>query len=82
MDDATRETEIARVVELALKAHDRQAIVPLPPRLRGLEAERLRELLATWLDLEAQRSDFRVLACEERHGSHRGTAGARGGRSR
>jgi probable DNA repair protein len=68
MDDATRETEIARVVELALKAHDRQAIVPLPPRLRGLEAERLRELLATWLDLEAQRSDFRVLACEERHG--------------
>jgi RecB family exonuclease len=55
------------VVELALKAHDRQAIVPLPSRLRGLESARLGELLAVWLELEAQRSDFRVLACEERH---------------
>jgi probable DNA repair protein len=67
MAGATRDAEIARVVELALKAHDRQAIVPLPPRLRGLESGRLGELLAVWLDLEAQRSDFRVLACEERH---------------
>ncbi|MBI5900220.1 MAG: PD-(D/E)XK nuclease family protein [Rhodocyclales bacterium] len=67
MDAATRAAEIARVVELALKDHDRQAIVPLPARLRGLEAERLMELLAVWLDLEAQRSDFHVLACEERH---------------
>ncbi len=67
MDDAMRDAEMARVVELALKAHDRQAIVPLPPRLRGLESERLKELLTVWLELEAQRSDFRVLACEERH---------------
>ncbi len=40
---------------------------PLPPRLRQLEDERLQALLAVWLDVEAQRLPFRVIACEERH---------------
>jgi hypothetical protein len=63
----TREAEIARVVALALDEHDREAVAPLAPRLRGLEAQRLAELLATWLEVEATRaSEFRVLACEER----------------
>jgi hypothetical protein len=62
-----RAAEIARVVALALADYDRAAVEPLPPRLRALEAERLGELLATWLELEATRSPFRVLACEERH---------------
>ncbi len=66
MDAAMRAAEIGRVVGLALDAHDRDAVEPLPPRLRALEAQRLAELLATWLEVEATRADFRVQACEER----------------
>ena len=67
MDDGHRAAEIARVVALALADYDRAAVEPLPPRLRALEAERLGELLATWLEVEVTRSPFRVLAREERH---------------
>jgi exodeoxyribonuclease-5 len=66
MDAESRSAEIDRVVALALDAHDRDAVEPLPPRLRALEAQRLAELLATWLEVEATRADFRVQACEER----------------
>jgi len=68
MDAAVLAAEIARVVEVALAAHDRAAADPLPARLRALEARRLAELLASWLALEAGRADFTVRACEERHG--------------
>jgi len=66
MDAEMRAAEIGHVIGLALDAHDRDAVVPLPPRLRALEAQRLAELLATWLEVEATRADFRVQACEER----------------
>ncbi len=66
MDAELRAAEIDRVVGLALDAHDRDAVEPLPPRLRALEAQRLAELLATWLEFEATRAEFRVQACEER----------------
>ena len=66
MDAELRAAEIDRVVGLALDAHDRDAVEPLPPRLRALEAQRLAELIATWLEVEATRADFRVQACEER----------------
>ncbi len=67
MDGEGRTAEITRVVGLALAEHDRAAAEPLPPRLRALEARRLGELLASWLDVEAMRPPFRVRACEERH---------------
>ena len=67
MDVAARAAEIRRVVAQALAEFDRDAAEPLPPRLRQLEDQRLQALLAVWLDVEAQRVAFRVLACEERH---------------
>jgi exodeoxyribonuclease-5 len=67
MDDATRSAEIQRVVAHALAEFDRRAVEPLPPRLRQLEGERLRQLLTVWLEVEAQRVSFRVIACEEKH---------------
>ena len=67
MDVAARDAEISRVVAHALAEFDRRAPEPLPPRLRQLEERRLRELLAVWLEVEAQRLPFRVIACEERH---------------
>ncbi len=67
MGPELRAAEIARVVGLALADHERAAVEPLSPRLRALEARRLAELLAGWLDVEAERPPFRVLAREERH---------------
>lgn len=67
MDAATRSAEIRRVVAHALAEHDRRAAEPLPPRLRQLEDERLQALLAIWLEVEARRAPFRVIACEEHH---------------
>ncbi|KAF0164930.1 MAG: DNA helicase/exodeoxyribonuclease V subunit B [Rhodocyclaceae bacterium] len=67
MDEVTRGAEIRRVVAHALAEFDRDAVEPLPPRLRQLEGERLQALLAVWLEVEAQRAPFRVVGCEERH---------------
>jgi len=67
MDEAARGAEIRRVVAHALAGFDREAVEPLPPRLRQLEGERLQALLAVWLEVEAQRAPFRVVACEESH---------------
>jgi exodeoxyribonuclease-5 len=67
MDAATRSAEIRRVVAHALAEHDRRSAEPLPPRLRQLEDERLQALLAIWLEVEARRAPFRVIACEEHH---------------
>ncbi|MCX7167168.1 MAG: PD-(D/E)XK nuclease family protein [Rhodocyclales bacterium] len=66
MDEASRGAEIRRVVAHALAEFDRDAVEPLPPRLRQLEGERLQALLAVWLEVEAQRAPFRVVGCEER----------------
>jgi exodeoxyribonuclease-5 len=67
MDREVRGAEIRRVVAHALAEFDRRAPEPLPPRLRQLEAERLCQLLAVWLEVEARRPTFRVVACEEKH---------------
>ena len=67
MDETCRSAEIQRVVAQALAGFDRRAVEPLPPRLRQLEGQRLQELLAVWLEVEARRIPFRVIACEERH---------------
>jgi len=67
MDQGTRGAEIQRVVAHALAGFDREAVEPLPPRLRQLEGERLQSLLAVWFEVEAQRAPFRVVACEEKH---------------
>lgn len=67
MDESMRSAEIRRVVAQALAGFDRRETEPLPPRLRQLEDERLQALLAVWLEVEAQRVSFRVIACEEKH---------------
>lgn len=70
LDDGARREAIAAAVAHALAAHDKSAVEPLSPRLRSLEEDRLRALLAVWLAVEAERADFRVKACEERHELH------------
>jgi exodeoxyribonuclease-5 len=66
MDLAMRAREIDLAVNASLAKFNSTAMDELAPRLALLEAERLRTLMAIWLDVEAQRSNFRVIACEER----------------
>jgi probable DNA repair protein len=67
LDASARDAAIATAVEMVLAEFNAEAVEPLPPRLMALEGERLRALLATWLEVEATRIGFRVVACEERH---------------
>ncbi len=67
MHAVARDAEVSKVVETALVNYERHAIAALSPRLRVLERQRLVALVQTWLDLETQRTPFRVFACEEKH---------------
>jgi exodeoxyribonuclease-5 len=67
LDASARDDAIATAVEKSLSEFNAEAVEPLPPRLMALEGERLQALLATWLDVEATRIGFRVIACEELH---------------
>ena len=52
-------------IETALSQFEAKQRQVLPPRFRQLEAGRLQSLLTRWLDVEAARQPFRVLACEQ-----------------
>jgi exodeoxyribonuclease-5 len=65
MDAAGREAAIAAAVDAGVADFDSAREDPLPPRFLALEAERLRRLVAQWLEAEAGRpASFRVVACE------------------
>ena len=65
MDAMQRRQSIDKAVALALDEHEREH-GKLPPRFRGLEAERLSYLLGNWIAVEMKRAlPFRVEACEQ-----------------
>jgi exodeoxyribonuclease-5 len=61
---ADRETELARVADLALGEENVRRDEPLLPRLLTLERARLVALVGEWLALEARRPPFAVVARE------------------
>ncbi|MBK9520878.1 MAG: PD-(D/E)XK nuclease family protein [Rhodocyclaceae bacterium] len=67
MDEPTFSAQVSFAVEQALAEFDRRAVEPIPPRLRQLEHSRLLALISKWLQFEAQRTPFRVIACEDAH---------------
>ena len=67
MDVGSRQEAIAVAVDCALRAFNAQRQDALSPRFLELERERLQHLLASWLAIEAERTQpFRVIACEEK----------------
>jgi len=65
MNAAGREAAIAAAVAAGIADFDAARDDPLPARFLALEAERLRRLVAQWLEVEANRSaPFHVIACE------------------
>ncbi len=65
LDQSALNAAIAGAVAAALDAFEATSHRQLPPRFRRLEAERLKRLLAVWLDFEMTRfPGFTVAACE------------------
>lgn len=66
MSPAARAAALDAAIAEALQAHAHHAAEPVSRRLMALEARRLARLLDRWLDIEAAREAFDVVACEER----------------
>jgi len=67
MDDDQRVTAIDLAIEKSLHALRNELSINLPPQVMQIEQQRLQQLLQFWLDLELERADFEVQACEEKH---------------
>ncbi len=63
LDDSQRKNLLSRCIHNA-QAEERSHL-PQEDLLLAIEAERITERLLAWLDVEQQRPDFSVVACEE-----------------
>ncbi|MGH8444183.1 MAG: PD-(D/E)XK nuclease family protein, partial [Solimonas sp.] len=66
LDGADADAQLAAAVDAALARLQARAPQRLQPVMRELEAQRLRQLIGAWLEVERQRPPFRVLALENR----------------
>lgn len=66
LDTAALALAIERAVDAGVDDFGKKLEEPLPPKFLALEKQRLRSLLATWLDYEKQRPPFTVEQCEQR----------------
>ena len=67
MDDEQRIAAIDAAIEKSIHALAKELSFNLPPQILQIEQQRLQQLLQIWLDLELQRADFTVQACEQKH---------------
>lgn len=65
LDPGQRRDEAAAAVDKALASEARLRPVTLTERFTAIERDRLTDLLCAWLDIEAQRAPFTVIAPEE-----------------
>ncbi len=65
MSDPQLETAIQMAIDKAFK--DARNIENVPKQILQIEQQRLKPLLNTWLQLEKQRADFTIAACEAQH---------------
>jgi probable DNA repair protein len=67
MDALQRKLAIARAIERSIGALKHEVAASLPPQVLAIERERMLPLVDFFLDLEMQRADFSVHACEQKH---------------
>ncbi len=65
MNDIQLESAITQAIDTAFKTM--HAIENVPKQIQQIERQRLLPLISAWLQLEKQRVDFTVLACEAQH---------------
>lgn len=67
MNDAQRISAIDKAIAQSVQELGHEISVHLPPQVMQIEQQRLHQLLQFWLDLELERADFKIHACEEKH---------------
>ncbi len=67
MTDERRTLAIATAIAQSMLELGQEITVHLPPQVMQIEQQRLQQLLEFWLNLELERADFKVHACEEKH---------------
>jgi len=67
LDAMQRTQAIALAIERSIAALKHDVGIHLPPQLLAIERERIAQLLQFFVELELQRADFSVLACEQKH---------------
>jgi exodeoxyribonuclease-5 len=67
MTDERRTLAIASAIAQSMLELGQEITVHLPPQVMQIEQQRLQQLLEFWLNLELERADFKVHACEEKH---------------
>lgn len=67
MNDAQRISAIDKAIAQSVMELGNEISVHFPPQVMQIEQQRLHQLLQFWLDLELERADFKIHACEEKH---------------
>lgn len=67
MTDERRTLAIETAIAQSMLELGQEITVHLPPQVMQIEQQRLQQLLEFWLNLELERADFKVHACEEKH---------------
>ncbi len=67
MTDERRTLAIASAIAQSMLELGQEVTVHLPPQVMQIEQQRLQQLLEFWLDLELERADFKIHACEEKY---------------
>ena len=67
MSDEQRVLAIDSAISKSIIELDHKISVHLPPQVMQIEQHRLQQLLLFWLDLELERADFTIHACEEQY---------------
>jgi exodeoxyribonuclease-5 len=67
MTDERRTLAIETAIAQSMLELGQEITVHLPPQVMQIEQQRLQQLLEFWLDLELERADFKIHACEEKY---------------
>lgn len=66
MSNQQRMSAIDVAIEKSIHVLEHQLSFHIPPQVMQIEQQRLQQLMQIWLDVELQRADFKVDACEQR----------------
>ena len=67
MTDERRTLAIETAIAQSMLELGQEITVHLPPQVMQIEQQRIQQLLEYWLDLELERADFKIHACEEKY---------------
>ncbi|NOT64600.1 MAG: hypothetical protein HOP06_00870 [Methylotenera sp.] len=67
MNAEQRQSAIDAAIEQSVQSLLHEISYHIPPQVLQIERQRLSQLMQIWLEIELQRADFTVTACEQKH---------------